>query len=222
MSPASGSAARSPVRPGQESLLPDPAEVDHAVVFAGHMVDLPDRDEPRFPPELEPRVRDAVEAALRELAGSPGGAAVGLSAAARGGDLLFVEACARLDLPHLLCLPFEPERFVETSVEGAGDEWVRRFRAAVEAAAPGPLIMPSDYPGPGPDSGPYRRFNVWLLELARQLADDVSLLAVWDGRGGDGPGGTEDMVRTVREGGGDVIQVNPAVLMRELRQEAGR
>lgn len=218
MTPAPGGAPRPPVLAVQDAVLPGRGTVDHAIVFAGHMVDLPDRPEPRFPQELETMVREAVERALRRLVGNLAGSALGLSAAARGGDLLFVEACRRLGVPHLLCLPFAPDRFIETSVEGAGGAWVARFREALEAAAPGPLIMPRDYPRPAPDAGPYRKFNVWLLELARWLGDEVHLLAVWDGRGGNGPGGTEHMVRTVEQQGGEMIRVDPGELLRQMEE----
>ena len=33
----------------------------------------------------------------------------------------------------------------------------------------------------------------------------MTLIAVWDGKGGDGPGGTEHMIHTAREKGADVV-----------------
>jgi hypothetical protein len=35
-----------------------------AVIFTGHMIDLPDRPEPRFPPDLEQAVAVAIRAHL--------------------------------------------------------------------------------------------------------------------------------------------------------------
>lgn len=200
------------VRPGERDRVRTLPAADDVILFAGHMVDLPDRLEPRFPPERVPAARDAVLDALQGLVGGLPGPVLAMSAAARGGDLLFIEACRKLGVPHVLCLPFDPERFSETSVEGAGPEWVERFRAALDAAADGLLLMPDDYARPTPGASPFARFNLWLVEMAGRLGERTHLIALWDGKGGDGPGGTRDMVRRVREAGGRVVRVDPAEL----------
>lgn len=45
------------------------------------------------------------------------------------------------------------------------------------------------------DYGVFQRGNIWIMEdaLLRPNAD-VTLLALWNGKAGDGPGGTQDMV----------------------------
>ena len=60
-------------------------------LFSGHMVDAPDRAEPRFPAEKEGIAARAIAAALDQLGAGPGDLA--LAQAANGGDLLFLEAC---------------------------------------------------------------------------------------------------------------------------------
>jgi hypothetical protein len=42
--------------------------------------------------------------------------------------------------------------------------------------------------------------NTRMLELARRQGS-VHLIALWDGKGGDGPGGTADMVSQAAAGG---------------------
>src|SRR5512147_1654469 len=96
-----------------------------ALVFTGHMTDLPDRKAARFPSSLEGTARAAIGAALDKVASRR---IVGAFASgARGGDILFHEECRRRGIPTVMVLPFQPDAFVKTSVEGiAGEDWVRR------------------------------------------------------------------------------------------------
>lgn len=51
----------------------------------------------------------------------------------------------------------------------------------------------------------YERTNEWMLEKA--LANggkNLSLIALWDGGGGDGKGGTKGMIRMVQQKGAAV------------------
>jgi hypothetical protein len=216
-SPPGAGRAEALVGPRQAEFLQSTPRADHVLVFAGHMVDLPEREAPRFPPELEPiageAVRGAVAGLLREF---PGQRVLALSAAARGGDILFIEACRALGVPHLVCLPFAPERFLETSVEGAGVEWVERYRGILASAGDAVLVMPDAYAVPAREASAYVRFNHWLLELAEQLGDEHHLVALWDGEEGDGAGGTEEVVRAVRASGGRVIHVDTGALLGAL------
>ena len=61
----------------------------------------------------------------------------------------------------------------------------------------------------GRDVDPWERGNRWLVELARSWgADEVALVALWDGRdAGDGPGGTAQMVALARSAGDWRIEV---------------
>jgi hypothetical protein len=50
-----------------------------------------------------------------------------------------------------------------------------------------------------------QRSNRWMLNNALVYgARKVTLLALWNGEGGDGPGGTQDMVETARARGAKV------------------
>jgi hypothetical protein len=54
----------------------------------------------------------------------------------------------------------------------------------------------------------WQRNNLWVLHNALALGgrdQNVTLIALWNGRGGDGPGGTEDMVDQARERGAKVV-----------------
>jgi hypothetical protein len=54
--------------------------------------------------------------------------------------------------------------------------------------------------------GIWQRNNMWMLHNALALGrDKVTLIALWDGQKGDGPGGTEHMVATARGRGAKVV-----------------
>ena len=166
-----------------------------ALVFTGHMTDLPDRKDPRFPPALEAAARTAIGAELdtfksRAVAG-------GFASGARGGDILFHEECRRRGIPTVVVLPFHPDQFVKASVAGAeGGDWPRRFRTIWEQTPPAARLV-LDLPV---SDEAYAACNKRLLELARARGS-MHLIALWDGEGGDGPGGTADMVKQATESG---------------------
>ena len=105
--------------------VPAPA----VIAFSGHMIDAPDRTEPRFPPSIEP----AVAAALRDRIAAYG-AAIGFCQAACGADLLFIEAMQQASMQTNIVLPCAVRDFIGASVGFAGDAWVERFHRALARA----------------------------------------------------------------------------------------
>jgi len=174
-----------------------------ALVFTGHMTDLPDRKTPRFPPSLEGAVRDAIGAELDKLKAR--GIVGGFASGARGGDILFHEECRRRGIPTMMVLPFHPDQFARASVEGAeGGDWLRRFRLLWEQTPP-PARLILDLPV---TDEAFVECNKRLLDLARRQGS-IHLIALWDGQGGDGPGGTADMVRQAGEAGDQPLIISP-------------
>jgi class 3 adenylate cyclase len=101
--------------------------VGHVVVFAGHMIDHPSRQTPRFPADtnLEASVRATIAQALTDL-----DAMVGYSSAACGADLLFAEEMLKCQKELHIVLPFRREDFYATSVDfglEAMASWRQRF-----------------------------------------------------------------------------------------------
>ena len=64
-------------------------------LFSGHMIDAPDRKDPRFPSDKEPIAATAIAAKLDALGAGPDDLA--FCGGACGGDLLFAEACLARD-----------------------------------------------------------------------------------------------------------------------------
>jgi tetratricopeptide repeat protein/adenylate/guanylate cyclase family protein len=99
------------------------------VAFAGHMIDAPGRDAPRFPAALTPAVQAALRAELARYH-----APIVYTSAACGADLIFIEAALAIGAEVNVVLPFDRIDFVRTSVAVGGAGWAQRFDAALERA----------------------------------------------------------------------------------------
>lgn len=185
------------------------------LLFSGHRVDAPGRATPRFPPSAEgtarAMIREAVEAELA-AAGAGGTRCEGIAGGASGGDLLFHEVCEELGIDTTLYLAVPRDVYVVESVQDGGGEWVARFDR-LHAVLPTRVLAESlelpRWARDGSAAGEYsvwERNNRWTLHKALAYgAANATLIALWDGEGGDGPGGTADMVRTARERGARTV-----------------
>jgi len=73
------------------------AQPRRTLLFTGHMVDAPDRAQPRFPATRVDAAARRIGAALDEIGAGPEDLA--LTQGAAGGDLLFAEACLARGVP---------------------------------------------------------------------------------------------------------------------------
>ena len=172
-----------------------------AILFSGHMIDAAGRAKPRFPPALEPAVSRAIRDTLGRLRPRQGD--VGVCGGACGGDILFAEAILDRGVPVRLYLPLDEPSFLEQSVNFANDRWYARYRAVVAQAT---LFIAPEVLGPVPEGvDAFERTNLWMLDEAQRIGHrNVCFICVWNGEGGDGPGGTKHMMETVRTSGGNV------------------
>ena len=185
-----------------------------SLIFTGHMVDLPGRSPPRFPPELEDAARREIERRIaRHTEGGSKSSVKGFASLARGGDILFHEICRSFGFDTVIVLPFAPNLFLKKSVEGAdGGNWPQRFQKLWDETLPASRY---DLGLPQTDNA-YAICNERVLELARQEGA-VQLIAFWDGGGGDGPGGTADLVeRAKRQSGREPDIIDPKDLIKQL------
>lgn len=177
-------------------------------LFSGHMIDRRGRTSPRFPPDKEPAAAAAIEAALDEL--HAGSSDLGVTEGACGGDILFAEAMLRRGAALNLHLPSVEPKFIEVSVEFAKpaserrDDWRERYVGIARHARTRVRTMPYEL-GPLPaGADPYERCNLWMLDNALAYGpENVRFVCLWDGEGGDGPGGTGHLRREVRRRGGE-------------------
>jgi len=184
-----------------------------AIVFTGHMVDAPDRPVPRFPAALVDAAARRIDAALAQLDAGLRDAAFTQGAA--GGDLLFAEACLARGVPLRLLLPLELREFVARSLLPVSDgaAWLARFHAVVDRLGSAPIEAPQVLGTLAEGEDAFVRGNLWLLDTARAAgAERLACICLWDGGGGDGPGGTRHLVEAVRAAGGTVLRIDPRSL----------
>jgi hypothetical protein len=179
-----------------ETNAPPPRKV---VLFSGHMIDAPGREKPRFPPDKEPVAAIAIASALADLDLGPRDLCI--CGGACGGDLLFAEAALARGARLELYIPFDEPTFLEKSVDFADANWRARYLAAKARADL--HIAPRELAPPQESEDPYERNNRWMLNQSSRFgADKVDLVCLWNGEGGDGPGGTKHMMEEVRQRGG--------------------
>lgn len=185
------------------------------LLFSGHMVDAPGRAEPRFPAAAEPLAAKAIDDTLEALGAGPEDLA--LCQAAAGGDLLFLEACQRRQVRCQVLLPFTEPEFIDRSVLPSADgaRWRDRFYRATGAPGCQVRVMPQEL-GPLPEAvDPFERCNLWLLYSAlAQGAAKVRFVALWNGGGGDGPGGTAHMMAELRRHTGRIAWLDTRELFK--------
>lgn len=165
------------------------------LLFSGHMIDAPGRKETRFPPDKEPVAADAIAKTLARIGAVPGD--LGICSGACGGDLLFAEAALARGLRLEIYIPFDEPTFLANSVNFADSDWRDRFFAAKSRAI---LHVMIDELGPLPQGQDlYELNNLWMLDSAVRFgAEKVDFICLWNGRGGDGPGGTQHLMEEVR------------------------
>jgi class 3 adenylate cyclase len=175
----------------------DPAPIDacfdipSVAVFAGHLIDRPDRAAPRFQPHWEAAVRDAIHDRLRRYR-----IGFGYASAANGGDILFLEDVIVSGAEAHVVLPYNRDQFLEDSVGYLpGTSWADRYRAILDRAT---QVTTASEQRMLAGSMSYE-FGFLLLDgmaaiRADELETDLVCIALWDGRPGDGPGGTAESV----------------------------
>ena len=156
------------------------------VVACGHMTDAPGRKRPRFPQDQVARVGTEIAFALSTWA-VEGGASL-LCGGARGADLLAAECAQRRGARVTMFVPAPLDEFERVSVHVPGTDWRSRFSRLLK------LVELEVVPVREGDLTPFERVNDCIIQAALGLDEFPRLLAVWDGRAGDGPGGTEDLM----------------------------
>ena len=193
-----------------ENVFPVPG----IVLCTGHMIDFPDREEERFPSDLEPLVREAIDKILEET-----NAQYGFSSAGCGADLIFIEAMLARGAEVHVFLPFVQEDFLETSVRYAGPEWMERFESALDKVAHVHHCTAERYLGYD------ELFNLcndvaagFSIMRGHGLNLTPTLLTVWDGQ----PGVAGQLTERWQNEVGSVAQVDSRKLLEQLRQRAPR
>lgn len=198
-----GLAAADERQSGSESAAPGTdEEIDRVVIFTGHRVDAPGRETPRFPASAESVATEMIREKLQAERDQVDGKFIGYAGGASGGDIIFHELCEELGIDSWLYLAGERKDYVVKSVQYSGGDWVQRFDTLLskKEAANKVRYLTINLELPRwlrtvQNFSIWEHNNLWTLHNALSHgAENVLLLALWDGRAGDGPGGTKDMI----------------------------
>ncbi|MDX2380000.1 MAG: patatin-like phospholipase family protein [Acidimicrobiia bacterium] len=188
------------------------------VIASGHMIDAPGRTRPRFPVGEVPRVATAIGHIFDEWGVGAGTTLV--CGGARGTDIMAAEAAIVRGASVIVCLPHQLDEFLQSSVELPGDRsWVDRFDAVADRSEVRP---PHDLGRRAETDDAFTLNGARMIELANAMSSGAPhVLGVWDGRGGDGPGGTADVMRRCTSGRSARVRiVDPTPRRYEARQTA--
>jgi hypothetical protein len=120
--------------------------------------------------------------------------------------------CKELNIPTKVCLPIPIEDYRRRSVADGGPDWVEKFNHLIAENPPIILSDSDELPAWAQgikDYGVFQRGNIWVMQdaLLRPNAD-VTLIALWSQKAGEGPGGTADMVKLAKTHGAKVREQN--------------
>ena len=189
----------------------------HVILFTGHRIDPPNREAPRFPCAKEKQARDMILAAVSREKEKAKGNLFAISGGASGGDILFQEICEELNIPGQMYLVLPKNDYIKASVAEAGPDWVERFNRLYDKVKPKILSESDRLPRwlrAKKNYNIWQRSNLWMFHNALCLSRErLTLIALWDGAAGDGPGGTEDMVERAQDRGARFIHLDTRKLL---------
>ncbi|RYZ26891.1 MAG: hypothetical protein EOP49_42895 [Sphingobacteriales bacterium] len=186
----------------------------HSILFTGHMIDRADRAVPRFPAVLEDEVKQKIlfHIQAEQARIGEGILLTAIASGACGGDVIFHESCISAGVPSVMYLPKDPGAFVHESVDFAGTRWVKRFDHLYEhlphiICTPEMLLPPLLNDGSEHDVWSFCNL-VMLADAMKEGGEHMTLIALWNGQGGDGPGGTAHLVSTAQRLGAAIIVID--------------
>jgi hypothetical protein len=148
------------------------------VAAAGRRIDPDDATVTRVPLTAIRQTRQRIEDMLVRC-----GATALVTSAACGADLLALSSAADLRLRRRVVLPFDPERFRETSVTDRPGDWGPVFDETLQRLrAAGDVVLLHE----SPDDAGYTAAGEVILDEAEKIAmengDRLVAMIVWDGR----------------------------------------
>jgi class 3 adenylate cyclase len=188
----------------------------NVVVFSGHMVDRPDREAPRFPPQLEQEAKRAIRDRLKEL-----NAGFGYASVACGADVLFHEAILEMKGEVHVVLPYEKDFFIKDSVDIIpGADWLARCEKIIAQAVE---VQEASRRSQMGGAVSYEFANLMLHGLAsvraQQLETKLIPMVVWNGEQAIDPGGTASTVERWRKLGLSVEVIDLREILLRVRPD---
>jgi hypothetical protein len=96
-------------------------------------------------------------------------------------------------------------------VDFAGNDWHARF---LDAKSRADLHIMTDERNPlAHGESSFEQNNLWMLERALRFGSrKLEFICLWNGKGGDGPGGTQHLMQEVQLQGGQTHWLNTITL----------
>jgi hypothetical protein len=187
------------------------------IVCSGHMIDQPNRTNPRFPPEKEELVREQIINHLNLW--QVDAESLAICSGAQGADILFVECCLSLSAQVHLLIPLPHAEFLARSVHLDNTNWEDRYFALLQQLNVSVFFL-EDFLAKNPEKfsivdNIFAQNNLWIIHTAQTMLQSAELFAilVWDEQSqGDGPGGTADFADRIHQAQGTVAIINPTKL----------
>ncbi len=197
----------------------------HFVVFTGHMIDRPNHGY-RFPTDQAEKAKDEIRKKLNAIRKRIKRPVIGIAGGSCGGDILFHEVCeeAEMDIATRMFLAVPRQQHIKESVAFAGQNWVDRFDQLYQnhnqpddcrirllsdsKKQPFWLQRKKNYTL-------WERTNLWMIYHALVYGgNEVTLLALWDGKGGGGLGSMEDLVHRMDAHGAEIVIIKTTELFK--------
>lgn len=167
------------------------------IALAGRRIDAPGAETPRFPIENVPMVRRRIRAMLESHRPS-----ALVCAAACGADLLALSEAGAMGLRRRVILPFEPERFRETSVVDRPGDWGPLYDKILDEVECVVLT------GKGEGTEAYVATNLAIFDEAEKLDTQVTAVLIWDAVSRGNADLTADFGDEARRRGLAVVEIN--------------
>ncbi|MCL4264530.1 MAG: hypothetical protein KJ069_15005 [Anaerolineae bacterium] len=153
----------------------------NSFLFAGHMLDRPDRATKRFPVILEDAVRKSIDEVLDKLKADTNDR-VYVCGAACGGDIIFIERCLERGLQVNIYLPYAEPLYIKQFISYGGDRWVERYYTLRNHPRVSIRFQTERLGKVKKGDNLYERNNRWALYSSLVFGiDRVRMVALWDG-----------------------------------------
>src|SRR5207248_5123005 len=174
------------------------------ISLAGRRIDAAEAEQRRFPPENVAMVQQRIGAALEEC-----GATAVVSSAACGADLLALTEAGQRGLRRRIILPFDREKFRETSVTDRPGDWGALYdRVLDEVEKRGDLLIIAA----GSEDEAYSPTNHAIvdeaLSIGQIVGEGVAAIVDWDCKSRGQRDLTEEFSDYAKSKGIRIVEVN--------------
>lgn len=169
-------------------------------IFSGHMVDKKHRKTSRFPETKTQKIKEEIVSILKKIGANEQD--IAFTQGACGSDILFTEACQQLSIDIQWMQPFDEDKFIKHSIMPCGNSWVARYNTCKNKLLHPIQSLSNKYQENNTIiqyPSIYQRCNQWILDVALTYeSEEMYFISVWDGKPGDGLGGTSDMIKLIK------------------------